>query len=70
MKYFLRINGNEFGFAIEGVSDILENDMEITEDDYLHFFELQEQGKQFKIKEVVTGKGLFDYIEVQNKEVL
>lgn len=65
MKYYLRIFENkEFGFVIEGVSrDILDTDIPISEDDYTKVFNLQSEGKQFKVKDTPTGDRLFDYIE-------
>lgn len=62
-KYYFRIENDSFGFVVDGIHEILDTDIEITDEDYNRFFELQSQGKQFKIKENPTGTGLFDYIE-------
>ncbi|EOR20574.1 hypothetical protein A500_16325 [Clostridium sartagoforme AAU1] len=69
-KYFLRLENNNFGFVVEGVHKILDTDISITLEDYNRFFELQNQGKQFRSKENPTGKGLFDYIEEYTLEVI
>ena len=61
--YYLRINGDEFGFVLEKLHEIKESDISITKDDYLSFFRLQEKGKEFKVKNNPTGDELFDYIE-------
>ena len=61
--YYLRINGDEFGFVLEKVHEIKENDISITKKEHSEFFRLQEKGKEFKLKKNPTGNGLFDYIE-------
>ena len=50
-KYYLRIEDNVFGFVADGIYDILSTDIEITNEDYNKFFELQSQGKQFRLKQ-------------------
>lgn len=63
-RYYIRINGQEFGFLVDGIHDIDEKiDCEVTQEDYDRFFELQSEGKQFRLKEVATGETLFDLIE-------
>ena len=62
-KYYFRIENDSFGFVVDTIHEIKETDIEISIDDYNTFFEMQSQGKQFKIKENPTGTGLFDYIE-------
>ncbi len=62
-KYYLRINDGKFSFVVEGIHDIDISDNPITIEDYNQFFKLQNEGKQFKLKEIVTGKNLFDYVE-------
>ena len=69
-KYFLRIENKVFGFVTEDINSIKESDIPITNEDYNKFFELQSQGKQFKLKEIQTGSGLFDYIEEYTPEVI
>lgn len=69
-KYYLRIEGNNFGFVLDGIHEILDTDIEITNEDYNRFFELQSQGKQFRLKETPTGTELFDYVEEYIPEVI
>jgi hypothetical protein len=61
--HYLRIVNGEFGFVVEGIHEIISGDIKITDEDYNKFFELQNQGKQFRLKELSTGTGLFDYIK-------
>lgn len=68
-KYYLNIEGSKFGFIVEGIHQIQETDIEITNEEYNEFFHLQSQGKQFKLKEIPTGIRLFDYIEEYIPEV-
>ena len=67
--YYLRIEENNFGFVLEGLHEIKETDISITNADYDMFFDLQAKGKQFRLKEVPTGKELFDYVEEYTPEV-
>ena len=63
-KYYLRIENDKFGFVVEGIHEIDESiDYAITQEEYDNFFDLQSQGKQFRVKKVVTGTSLFDLIE-------
>lgn len=63
-KYYLRIQEQKFGFIVEGIHDIDETiDHKVSNEDYKTFFELQSEGKQFRVKDVPTGEGLFDLIE-------
>lgn len=63
MSIYLKIEKDYFYFITD--SEIkLEN--KISEEDYFKFISLQEQGKQFKIKETPAGSGLFDLIEESN----
>lgn len=62
-QYYLRIEDEGFGFVVEGIHDILYSDIPITTEDYNRFFELQSEGKQFRITGAPTGVGLFDYVE-------
>lgn len=68
--YYLRIENNNFGFVLDGINQIQEKDIEITNEEYNKFFELQSQGKQFSIKASSTGQGLFDYVEEYVPEVV
>ena len=68
-NYYIRIQGEKFGFVVDGVHDILADvDHAITNEDYDRFFELQSKGKQFIVKDVPTGETLFDLIEEYTPE--
>ena len=70
-NYYLRIQEQKFGFVVGGIHDILADvDHAITNEDYDRFFELQSKGKQFRVKDVPTGEGLFDLIEEYVPEVV
>lgn len=62
-KMYLHIENSDFCFVTNEIHDIEVNDIEITFEDHETYFKLQSQGKQFKLKEVPTGNGLFDYVE-------
>lgn len=63
-KYYLRIENKEFGFVVDGIHEIKEIDVEITNEDYDKFFELQSEGKQFRVKSIPNRNlGLFGYVE-------
>lgn len=68
-KFFLRKENNSFAFIVVGIHDIKESDISITNEDYNEFFELQSQGKQFRLKETPTGEELFDYVEEYTPKV-
>lgn len=61
--YYLRIIDNKIGFAIEGVNNILDTDIPISEEEYSDFFKRHTNGEQFKVKLKPSGHSLFDYIE-------
>ncbi|MBB6622577.1 hypothetical protein H7E67_03955 [Clostridium gasigenes] len=65
---YLRILGKEFTFVTEQVHTIVETDVKIKNDDYNMFFKLQGEGKKFKLKEIIKGAELFDYLE--EKEIV
>lgn len=69
-KKYLRIENDNFGFVVDTIHEIKETDIKITEDDYNTFFEMQSQGKQFKLKNNPTGTGLFDYLEKYTPEAI
>ena len=69
-RYYLRIEGDTFGFTVEGIHDIKEADIKIAQEEYDKFFKLQSEGKQFRLKEMPAGTGLFDYIEEYIPEVI
>lgn len=47
---YLFVNEDGFGFKVDGIHEILETDIQISDEVYNRFFELQSQGKQFKVK--------------------
>lgn len=69
-QYYLRIDNNNFGFVVNGIHEIKETDIPISYEDYTIFFNLQNEGKQFKLKETASGDTLFDYIEEYIPEVV
>ena len=69
-QYYLRIEDNSFGFVVESIHEIKETDIQITNEEYGKFFELQSKGKQFRLKETPTGYTLFDYVEEYIPEII
>lgn len=68
-NYYIRIQEQKFGFIVEGIHVIDETiDRKITNEDYKTFFNLQSEGKQFRVKEAPTGETLFDLIEEYTPE--
>lgn len=64
MKIFLELLDNRrFSFKLEGFNNIINTDIEITNEDYKKWNKYQSKGKSFRLKVVPTGTGLFDYIE-------
>ena len=53
---------NSFGFVISGINTILTTDLPISKKDYNKFFELQSQGKQFRVVNP-KGESLFEILE-------
>lgn len=51
MKYIF-VDGKNFGFKTDEIHEITETDKQISDEIYNKFFELQSQGKQFKIKDI------------------
>lgn len=51
MKYLFTLD-ESFGFKDSDINEILETDIQISNEIYNKFFELQSQGKQFKIKNI------------------
>lgn len=60
---YLRIESVNFGFVTQDIHQIIESDIKVYDEEYNRFFELQSQGKQFRLKSIPTGTGLFDYVE-------
>ncbi len=74
-KIYLRLEKNTdgelgFGFIIPDIQEVLENDIEISIDDYNKFHELNSNGKQFRLKANPIGNILFDYIEEYTLECI
>ena len=60
--YYLRINVDNFGFVVDDIHTILDTDIKISDEDYSRFFQLQSEGKQFRIKKP-NGTTLFEILE-------
>ena len=61
--YYLRLNKDDnFGFVVTGINIIRDTDIPISKKDYNKFFELQSQGKQFRVVNP-NGKTLFEILE-------
>ena len=60
--YYLRIENDNFGFVVSGIHTILTTDIPISNKDYNKFFELQSQGKQFRVVNP-KGESLFEILE-------
>ena len=70
-KYYVRVQEDNFGFVVDGIHTIDETtDYPITQEEYDKFFELQLEGKQFRVKSTTTGEALFDLIEEYTPEPL
>lgn len=67
-KTYLRITDDGFGFVVEDFHTILPTDITIEQKDYERFFELQSEGKEFRLKTSKTGTKLFDCIEEYTSE--
>lgn len=52
MWYLRVIDNRNFGFVKDGMHDILETDIHITEKEYNDFFELHSKGVQFKVLDI------------------
>lgn len=52
MKYLFLDLDEGFGFKTDEVHEILETDIPISDEIYNRFFELQSQGKKFRIKNI------------------
>lgn len=65
MAKYLTLFETGFGFKDSEVNEITEQDILIADDIYLKFFELQEQGKQFKIinPQGQTFEEIFEEVE-------
>lgn len=66
MAFYLRTKNKQIEFLTDEIHEIENTDMLLTEEEYRSFFEMQSQGKQYRLKEAVPvsgNLGLFDYIE-------
>jgi hypothetical protein len=64
--YLAIING-DITFKTPEIHDILESDAKISDEIYNRFFELQSQGKQFKLKDMngTTFEEIFEEVMVE-----
>ena len=65
--YFRSLGDGNFGF-INSHDEILESDIEITEEEYKEFLKLQSKGEEFREKETHSGVGLFNLLEKYKSE--
>lgn len=67
MAFYLRTENQKIEFLTDEIHEIKNTDMLLSTEEYEKFFELQSQGKQYRLKTSVTidenDKGLFGYIE-------
>lgn len=66
MSFYLRTENNKIEFLTNEIHEIKNTDMLLSDEEYNEFFELQSQGKQYRLKEAVTytlPPSLFDYVE-------
>ena len=70
IRYFLRIENEEFGFVVNDIHNIKESDIEITEEEHKTFLDLQSKGKAYRLKSIPNGTSLFDYLEEYTREVI
>lgn len=61
---YLSGSGLEFGFKHPKINEILADDIEISDEIYNRFFEEQETGKQFRVKNKngVTFEEIFEEV--------
>lgn len=66
MAFYLRTENNKIEFLVDDIHEIKDSDMKLSNEEYGRFFELQSEGKQFRLKEMITyniPSSLFDYVE-------
>lgn len=61
---YISLEGNKFGFKDPDIHEILPTDVQISDEIYNRYFELQSQGKQFKINNIngVTFEEIFEEV--------
>lgn len=69
-QHYLRTENNTIEFVVNGIHEIKKTDIPINVEEYNRFFVLQTQGKQFRLKEIIDGNGLFDHIEEYTPSVI
>ncbi len=64
LKYIFINNDGTFGFKDKEINTILETDILISDDIYNKFFEMQSQGKYFRIKNLqgITFEEIFEEV--------
>lgn len=64
---YIRLIDDGFGFVVDGIHKIMEQDKPISEENYNKFFEEQSLGKQFKIKDVNANsfEEIFEEIAIE-----
>lgn len=68
MAFYLRTENEKIEFLVDGIHDIKETDMLVSDEDYDKFFEMQSQGKQYRIKNHI-GSTLFEVLEEYTPEI-
>ena len=66
--HYIRIENDKFGFVVDDIHTILDADIKIRNEDYSRFFQLQSEGKQFRVKNK-SGKTLFEILEEYIPEI-
>ncbi|MDT8717831.1 hypothetical protein IAI10_14275 [Clostridium sp. 19966] len=52
MKYIFKNSDGGFGFKEDSINEILATDVKISDELYNKFFEMQNQGKQYNLKDI------------------
>lgn len=68
--HYLRITGSNFGFLTDEIHDIKSTDIQISDEDYFRFFELQKSDHMRLKNNFGDGKTLFDFVEIYIPEVM
>lgn len=73
MAFYLRTENDKIEFLTDEIHKIKDTDMLLLDEEYKNFFELQSQGKQYRLKGAITlniPPSLFDYIEEFENEII